>query len=142
MNTRLLRGVAWVSSVAIIFLVGCAQSEPTGTVSGTVTLEGEPVTAGVVSFISEAGSASMGNIGSDGSFTLDGELPVGKYTVSVSPPELTMGPDDTGDKLANEMPASPIPGGYYDESSSDIVKEVTEGDNSITIELKASGPAA
>jgi len=66
-----------------------------------------------------------------------GEMPVGKYTVSVSPPELTeaLPPGEA------ETTKSPIPQGYFDESTSDIVKEIKEGENTVTIDLKSSGPA-
>lgn len=130
---------SWSVVVAIVALVlsgGCSSSEPTGSVSGKVTLDDKPLTAGVVSFISEAGFSAIGNIGSDGSFTLDQEVPPGSYRVSVSPPELTevLGPDA-------ELPESPIPEGYFDETSTDIVQEIKEGENTVTIALKSSGPA-
>ncbi|HJN10436.1 MAG: hypothetical protein QGG09_07230 [Pirellulaceae bacterium] len=34
------------------------------------------------------------------------------------------------------------PKGYWDEGTSDISKDITEGENTLTIELKAAGPAA
>lgn len=128
---------AVVAILAVVLLGGCTAAEPTGMVSGKVTLEGEPVTEGVVSFFSDSGYSTTAEIQSDGSFSVTGEMPVDKYTVSVSPPELT----DALPPGEVEIPKSPIPEGYFDESTSDIVQEIKEGENTLTIALKSSGPA-
>ena len=127
---------AVVAILAVVWLGGCTSAEPTGTVSGKVTLEGEPVTEGVVSFLSESGYSTTADIQPDGSFSVTGGMPADKYTISVSPPEPTeaLAPGEA------EMAKSPIPRGYFDESTSDIVEEIKEGENTVTIDLKSSGP--
>jgi len=53
-------------------LAGCGRADqlPTAQVRGTVTLDGKPLTQGMVSFTPERGRAASGQIGSDGSFVL------------------------------------------------------------------------
>jgi hypothetical protein len=128
---------AVVAMLAVILIVGCSNSEPTGSVSGKVILDGQPITAGTVCYMSEDGFAAVGEVGADGSFTLDDQLPAGSYTVSVSPPQITEAPGAADAAI----PQSPIPEGYFDESTSDIVQEIKEGENTVTIDLKSSGPA-
>ena len=128
-----------VASLALLLLSGCGGGEPMGTVSGTVTLDGAPVTAGQIGFISASGYSAVADIGSDGSFTLVENLPVDSYTVTVNPPALTEAPGEEGDTATLEKTA--VPDGYFDETTSDLKQEITEGPNTVTIELKASGPA-
>jgi len=67
------------------------------------------------------------------------KIPVGQYIVTVSPPALTEAPGDEGDTA--ELASSDVPEGYMDEGTSDLTQEITEDANSMTIELKAIGPA-
>lgn len=129
---------AVVAILAVAWVWGCSSGEPTGTVSGKVTLDGQPVTEGVVSFMSDSGYSTTADIQSGGSFSVTTGMPTDKYTVSVSPPE----PTEALPPGEAEMARSPIPPGYYNESTSDIVQEIKEGENSITIDLKSSGPAS
>lgn len=125
-------------SLALVVLSGCGGSEPTGTVTGKVTLDGQPVTAGEIGFISAKGFSAVAEIGSDGSFTLEENLPVDKYTVTVNGPGLTEAPgEEGGDAVAAK---TSIPEGYFDESTSDITQEIVAGPNTVTIALKAEGP--
>ena len=126
--------------LALGLLSGCGGGEgPTGTVSGKVTLDGEPVTSGEIGFISAEGFSAIAEIGSGGSFTIAENMPVGKYTVTVSPPAIEEAPGEGGDTA--ELASSDVPEGYMDEGTSDISKDITEGQNTLTIELKAAGPA-
>ena len=128
-------------SFALVLLSGCGgPSETTGTVSGTVTLDGKPVATGEIGFISAEGFSAIAEIGSDGSFTVEENMPVGKYIVTVNPPALMEAPGEEGDTAT--LAESAVPDGYSDEGTSDVTQEIVEGPNSVTIELKASGPAA
>jgi hypothetical protein len=128
-------------SLALGLLSGCGgNAGPTGTVSGKVTLDGDAVAAGEIGFISAEGFSAVTEIGSGGSFTIVEKMPVDTYTVTVSPPAITEAPGEGGDTV--EMAASDVPEGYWDEGTSDISKDITEGENTLTIELKAAGPAA
>ncbi len=133
--TRCLFG--W--GLALALLSGCGGSgEPTGTVSGTVTLDGQPVAAGQIGLISAAGFSAIADIGADGSFAVVEKLPLDKYTVTVSPPALTEAPGEEGGNA--KLAVTNVPLAYMDEATSGIVQEVTEGSNTVTIELKSSGP--
>lgn len=129
----------FILSLAVGLLGGCAGSEPTGTVSGKVTLDGKPVTAGQISFISAAGFSAIADLGEDGSFTLLENMPVDKYTVTLSPPAIMDAPGEEGDTAT--QPKSSIPEGYFDETTSDLKQDIAAGVNNVTIELKADGPA-
>ena len=73
--------------LGLAFLGGCDAAGPTtGTVSGRVTLEGEPVRVGVVSLISdEIGAGAMADLDDQGTFHLRDPLPVGDYQATVMP---------------------------------------------------------
>ncbi len=129
---------AWTAGLALLLLSGCSGAEPVGTVSGTVTLDGQPVTAGQVGFISAAGFSAVADIGSDGSFSVVEKLPVDSYTVTVSPPALTEAPGEEG--TTAKAAATKVPAGYFDEGTSDIKVDIAEGENTKEIALKASGP--
>lgn len=77
------------SSIAVIVcFLGCGKSgPPIAPVSGTVSLDGAPLTDGVVSFVSTSGYVSSAPLGLDGHFRLvsqygDG-IPLGTYRVTI-----------------------------------------------------------
>src|SRR5436190_2161724 len=52
--------VAWRSAsflLLVVFLTGCNQGPPKGTVKGTVTLDGQPVDGGVITFVPSDGNS-------------------------------------------------------------------------------------
>lgn len=86
---RCILGLAW----AMMLAAGCSQP---GRVSGLVTLDGEPLTTGVITFNPAAsGPSAYGAIGSDGRYELKtgatSGLQPGEYVVTVAansaPPE-------------------------------------------------------
>ncbi|HUG70343.1 MAG TPA: carboxypeptidase regulatory-like domain-containing protein [Pirellulaceae bacterium] len=139
----LISKTRWLSLTALlgaILVTGCGPSkEPTGTVSGTVTLDGEPVESGQVDFVSSEGFAATGSI-TNGQFTLDASLPVGKYSVGVGPPALTEAPGEEGGDAA--VPESPVPASYHTPGTSGLSEDIQEGENSVTIKLTTSGSPA
>jgi hypothetical protein len=77
--------------LSLVLLAGCGGNPArleTAPVEGTVTLDGQPVTEGVVIFTPERGRAGKGQIQPDGSFTVstygsgDGAV-VGHHQVAV-----------------------------------------------------------
>ncbi|TWT48293.1 hypothetical protein Pla111_00550 [Botrimarina hoheduenensis] len=123
-----------------ILLVGCDRGPAMGSVSGTVTLDGEPLKFGSVMFQNVAGGQpSRAQIQPDGRFVLstfspeDGAV-VGSYRVRVmcySSQDPAVGPT-AGDSLGNLL----IPERYTSFGASGLSYEIKEGDNSpIDIEL-------
>ena len=77
------------ATAALILIVGCSGG---GSVSGTVTLNGQPLTRGTVTFHpTGSGPAGIGTIGADGRYEVlvgkDKALPAGDYVVTVDATE-------------------------------------------------------
>lgn len=73
----------------LVLLAGCQENGlERAPVAGLVTLDGKPLTQGVIFFIPQKGRAAQGKLGPDGSFTLstygksDGAT-LGKHQVSI-----------------------------------------------------------
>lgn len=97
-------GICWAVSLVMLALSGCNSSDQVS-VSGKVTLDGNPVSSGRVEFYPEKGRPAVGQIDAEGRYELstnepgDGVLP-GKYVVAITartveggsrPPEETFG---------------------------------------------------
>jgi hypothetical protein len=113
-------------------------------VSGTVTLDGEPLREGVVSFIPMSGRAAKGEIQSDGSFVLgtygtsDGAR-VGKNMVAIE--AVHLGEPTATDLIGLHDKKSLIPTEYNDPSNSQLVYEVKAGESNVfQIELSSKAP--
>src|SRR4051794_30930832 len=77
------------SLFALCFLLaGCNRETRTGFVSGTVRVDGKPITQGTIMFAPADGKAAVGSIGPDGTYVLttyqmgDGAA-VGSHRVSI-----------------------------------------------------------
>jgi len=122
-------------------------SGPTGTVSGTVTLDGQPVSANVVFMNSIEGFNASGVADASGSFSLqsngDTDLPVGKYQVGVTAadegaemdPEAAMKASLESDDGSIGGTSSNIPAKYNSPAGSGLSFEVKEGDNSFEVKM-------
>src|SRR5687768_9789455 len=87
-------------AVLLITAVGCSQDTTHGVVNGTVTLDGAPLSSGLIRFIPEDGqSPSADATISDGSF--EAKVPVGKKQVTISAPKVV------GQRKMYETPDSP-----------------------------------
>jgi hypothetical protein len=72
--------LAWPALVAILFMIaGCGSQER---VTGKVTLDGSPVTGGMVTFIGEDKREKSATISSDGEYCID-DLEQGNFKVTV-----------------------------------------------------------
>jgi hypothetical protein len=113
---------------------GCSGSGskegPTGTVSGTVTYAGTPLTAGVVNFIGEKRTAS-GPIQPDGRYTVTAPVGAAKITVTTTQPAAGAAPDIMGGAKA-----VPIPSRYANPASSNLEYTVTKGKQTHDIDLQ------
>lgn len=112
--------------------VGC--SAKTGTVEGTVAVDGKPLGGFQVTFTSQAdGSTALGYAKSDGRYQIfrgrgKREIPVGEYKVTVQP-------TDVVDFVAR--PNVRLPSTYTDSSTTVLIESVEPGDNVIDFELES-----
>lgn len=128
----------FVSGLAVAFLVsatGCDSGPKMGTVTGTVTLDGEPAAHLEVSFnpkTAGTGTTALGYTDSNGAYNLSypgGKTgaPVGDYSVSIVGAELS----DEGN------PPVAIPACYNTETT--LSFSVAPGENTANFDLESSG---
>lgn len=147
---RLVFHCAVVLGLGMALLQGCKRDGlggPTGTVSGTVTLNGKPLGEVTVTFFGENnGDTAMGVTQADGTYTLlygtGFSVPAGDYRVAVttgiSP---NAPPPNPGDLMKTMKPGplakSSIPTKYQTASTSTLIAVVKEGTNpNISFDLK------
>jgi hypothetical protein len=120
--------------VCALLAAGCGKGEkPTGTVAGTVSYKGAPLTAGNINLISPTGAAGMAKIDPTGHFKVDGELEAGEYKVYATPPQPE--PHAPGTKAAGP-PKFDLPQKYRDPQSSATTVTVKAGANDVSVEFK------
>jgi hypothetical protein len=146
-----------VAAAGLVIAGGCGSggySGPTGTVRGTVTINGQPVPSGTgVAFLSDDGFTASGQVGPDGSYQLSSagsgnQIPAVAYKVMVSAP-VTGGvsADDADYEAMMEASASgagqpapaaqaAVPPKYNSTATSGLSFTVTAGENTINIELE------
>jgi hypothetical protein len=138
MNDR----VSWrqtVRAFALVFACGCASAPANATVTGTVTLEGKPVTGGTISFIPPAGNTVTAAINPDGTYVAEG-VPVGDALVAVHPPAQD---DDARNRpkkfgTPSPPPPPPWPARYTDGTTSRLTHTVPPGPSTYNPDLKKS----
>lgn len=118
--------------VAVLALVGCGPGW--GSASGTVTLDGELLKDGVISFHPDGGGATAYGTVKDGAFSIatgqqDG-LTSGKYKVTVS--ASTIPKEGTTETAKLITPAK-----YAKPASTDLEADVKPGPNSFKFEMKS-----
>lgn len=120
--------------------VGCngePPKKPDERVTGKVTNQGKPVTEGQVTFLGEDGESATVSLDSTGAFTIE-VIAIGKYSVSITPPEMTEAPSEDPGKMST--PKSTIPDKYQSEMTTDLTADVVEGgENDFTFDLKPGG---
>jgi hypothetical protein len=135
---------ACVASSLLLTVVGCGGTFDSS-VSGTVTLDGNVVPRGTVSFQPKAGGpAAYAQISEDGSYSVrtgrEVGLPSGDYYVTVSanePPTVAQMADG-----GPPPPGKPItPQWYRTKSTSGLSFMVEPGSNEINLELTSQPPA-
>jgi len=123
----------------VVSLAGCGQNSRLGRVSGTVRLDGKPVTSGVVQFVPAAGRAATGKIDSDGTYRLgtygesDGAL-IGPHKVAIVAYEAG---DDSRPayELRNVKRKPLVPTRYMSVGTSGLTADVKPGRNEFTFDL-------
>lgn len=129
---------AMVVALPLASLFGCADqgvSQSRGNVGGEVKLNGEPVTAGRISFASvPPGTTGMATLQADGTYQVkmhDGDgLPVGEYQVNFLPPINDVAFGALEDPAPSASQEFKIPEKYRTAKSSGLTISVTEGENS------------
>ncbi len=133
-------------------LPGCSSGHdygPTGRVTGRLTMDGAPLSAGSgVCFMEPmAGFLAFGMTDADGKFSVDswneGNLPVGKYKVWLASPPGAAPREMTSEERMDhpELAAEPkvrleFPRKYVDKKTSGLEFDVKEGDNHFDINVE------
>ena len=138
-------GLAWrltpVSLTIVLSVTGCFQSGPPITkVSGKVTFQGQPVTEGVVNFVSESGFGVRATLGTDGSYRLRSHhgngIPLDNYKVSISPPPFDPVPLDLSQPPPKRPEYPNIPQAYRSLQTSGLVAQVGAKANVFDFNMK------
>lgn len=119
-----------------LLLSGCGQGDrpPIGTVSGTVTMDGEPFSGVIVSFMPESGRPATGISDDSGRYSL--EYVQGVKGCKVGPAKVVFFAP-TGGTMSHAIPPK-----YQAES--ELSADVKSGSNTFDFDLKSSpdgGPA-
>ncbi len=162
MRGILQAGIGLIYPAAVLILLpltaGCSGSK--GTITGKVTYQGQPVTGGIVLFVSTAGKGTgRSDIRSDGSYTIE-NMPTGMAKIAVDtrsaqgpaagskgppanmkPPEGAKVPDAAKKSgIYGSAPrggnAPPIPENFADPDKSGLEYMVTGGAQTHPIDLK------
>lgn len=148
-----IRGFLMLSCLALVS--GCGgYSGDTGTVAGTVTLNGSPAPSGtLVTFIAAEGFAASGVVGDGGAYEvtmpdMGKQIPAVNYKVMVSAPVTGGVSSDSSDYEAymqsvnadatstGAQPKPAIPAKFTSTATSGLSFDVSQGENTINIELK------
>lgn len=115
--------------------VGCGSGGPeTATVSGKVTLDGQPVPKGTISFVPQRGKSVRASIGEDGTFELEDGATIGYYQVAIISRE--------GGEEEDTTPIYLVPRHYGLPGSSGLTFDVQSGeDNFAPFELTSKRPS-
>ena len=122
-------------------LAGCSRS--TGTVYGKVTIGGQPLNVGTVTFVPEDGQAQTCSIEPDGGYSVS-KVPIGPCTIAVTSGQPSRGmwnlqtrqPAEGGVPPGQPPPFIRIPPRYNDPQQSGLTYDVPAGRQLHDIELK------
>lgn len=120
--------------LAVLLLVagGCADEAPKGSVSGTVTLDGQPLTSGVVVLLDEqTGVGASAELDSEGGYQIE-SIATGTYQVGVQEPPAPAPHEMTGTNVGS---APSIPSEFRDPATSGLSVTVEEGKNAADFAL-------
>jgi hypothetical protein len=125
--------------LCLLALLACGCGSKVATVSGTITLDGQPLTTGNVSFLpAQSGPVATGTIRSNGGYTIETGtakgLPPGDYIVMV-----------VATKPVTPIPGAPeqapeliTPAKYGTRETSDLRCTVKAGSNRVNFDLKSN----
>ena len=145
-------GLRFFAAIALLVTCGCggAGYGPTGTVTGKLTMEGSPVSAGyAVSFMQmEKGFLAYGITDAEGKFQVkswnDGNMPVGKYNVMIAPPvsdeaAANLSAEDRfeQEQVRTAKAKQTLPARNRETTTSGIEYDIAQGSNNFDIDLKS-----
>jgi hypothetical protein len=121
-------------AIGVACLAGCGTSQPpSGTVSGKVTLQGQPLRAGTVQFVNDQlGAGASAALDDAGTYRVTTPLRTGPYEVTIQPPP-PPAPHEMGPSAS--LPPSNIPAKYRDPKSSGLKATIQEGSNTADFAL-------
>jgi hypothetical protein len=134
----MVRRVLWHISAVVAFVAmsGCGEdAAPVSTITGSVTLDGKPVTVGVVQFINEElGVGANAYLDDDGRYHIDTPFLTGRYGAAILPPPP---PDPI---MGGPPPKGPfiLPEKFASFETSGLSADLVEGRN--TIDFALSNP--
>ncbi|WP_417850733.1 hypothetical protein [Thalassoglobus sp.] len=132
-------GFTLVVLLNLCLMAGCGgggDKAPSGKVSGSVKLKGEPVFPGKITFTSATlGAAGSADLTPDGEFTFEGPLPVGQYKVYLTAVGLGDNPPSDNPKADANTGLKGVPQKYQSEATTDLTATIEEGKNKIPLEL-------
>lgn len=110
---------------------GSSDMPELGTVTGTVTMDGQPLANVTVTFKPDSGSISVGRTDEQGHYKLgynetEKGAKVGKHTVRITTPSDEPGP-------GGDAPKDPIPAKYNEQS--ELSADVKAGSNEFNFDL-------
>ena len=116
---------------ASLLSAGCGDEKPVGTLTGTVTYRGKPVTEMEVEVHRDgSGISTSSPLDAEGRFTVEAPIPVGTYELAVVPMSVA------DPAAARAMKPTPVPQRYRSRKTSGLKVEVEKGANDVVIELK------
>lgn len=144
----------FLSPLLVVPVLGCGNSEPVGTVTGTAAFQGEPLPAGNRVFFEDKanGILAAAVVKEEGKYRLSYKrsagIPPGNYTVFIGPPAKNMTESDfyalkkkvdaeyrsRGEKPPPQ-PDWTFPAKYYLSTTSPIRETINRGENVISINL-------
>jgi hypothetical protein len=137
-DSPLLNGLVLLACAAL--LAGCGEGDnvwtgSTGTVSGTVTFQEKPVAEGQINLYDKTRGVGASADITDGKFQIAEPVPAGSYEVTILPPPP---PLPTGEEVTVDPPKTnyaDIPVQYRSGTTSGLVAEIKEGDNTLSFDL-------
>ena len=135
MRPVLYRTVQALGLFLVAALAGCRDDQ--GSVTGTVTFDGRPVTTGAITFMkTDGGLVREGAVIRDGFF--QARMPPGKYKIEVNAQEVVgkkkqKGFDGNDEEV--ELTKEMFPDRY--NTKTELSKDVSAGANTVILDLKS-----
>ena len=145
MKNHIKQLMALVAFVGLLSISGCGGNSDLGSVTGTVTVDGEPINYAFVTFMPTTGRASIGNTDSNGVYKLiyvigqEGAL-IGNHKVIITTavkkePAYNEGGNDNKDPVRIKGRKELLPKENCDRNHTELTATVESGNNEINFDL-------